>query len=81
MTTTLQKQPELEKNKLIYADKLEKHLATLPYHVHKDVTARLAKYCEVSTAVVYNWRAGRTFIKKGYRNLIIEFFDKDIFDI
>lgn len=71
--------PNLKELTEKFANKLDNRLTKVP---HKDYTRTLidlSNHCEVSAHIVYNWRTGRTFIKKSERVMIESFFNEKIF--
>ncbi len=58
---------------------LDQYLKQIPYLEYFQKIKQLAEYCDVSEAILYNWRTGRTYLKKSDRDLIESFFQEKIF--
>ena len=73
MTETLKK---LSKT---FANKLDKRLRQIPYENYPQKLIDLANFCEISPYQLYNWRKGRTYLRKSDREMINKFFNEEIF--
>ena len=62
-----------------FAQKLDKRLRQIPYENYPDKLIELANHCEISPHQLYNWRKGRTFLRKADREMINSFFNEKIF--
>ncbi|MDD2205691.1 MAG: helix-turn-helix transcriptional regulator [Bacteroidales bacterium] len=63
-----------------FNESLNRRLRDIPYQHYKLTINALAQYCNVSKNVIYNWRTGRTYIRRRYCEKIEEFFNERIFD-
>jgi hypothetical protein len=64
---------------MIYADKFHEHLNTIPIGEFRKTLINLSKYLDVTKDILYNYRTGRTYIRKSERVRIEEFFNQKIF--
>ncbi|MBN2777586.1 MAG: hypothetical protein JXR36_08080 [Bacteroidales bacterium] len=69
----------LEVLKKTFADKLDSRLMQIPYEQYPEKLVELANFCEISPHKLYNWRKGRTYLRKSDREMINKFFNEKIF--
>ena len=62
-----------------FSSKLDDHISKIPHADYVTKIQELADHCDVTVHIVYNWRAGRTYIRKPYREAIEQFFNEQIF--
>lgn len=62
-----------------HAEALNNRLKNVPWNDYVITIIKLADHCGVSEHIIYNWRTGRTFIRKSDRVMIESYFNEKIF--
>ncbi|MDX9697208.1 MAG: hypothetical protein RBT49_15560 [Bacteroidales bacterium] len=62
-----------------HSEAFNNRLKKVPFADYITTIIKLADHCGVSEHVIYNWRTGRTYIRKSDRAIIESYFNEKIF--